>query len=187
VVIGIPNCILLLNKYHTEYMLHQNKVQALGIAVKQIGITTFYANVTTAIGFGVFAFTKSEVLTQFGIVAAINVMATWIMSMVLIPVIFSFLPNPKLWQTKHLDNQVLKTFIQKIDHWIHFDRKKIYWTTLIIILISLVGISKINVNGYMVDDLPKNDPILADLRFFEQNFDGVLPLEIKIDTKRKNG
>ena len=187
VVIGIPNCILLLNKYHTEYMLHQNKVQALGIAVKQIGITTFYANVTTAIGFGVFAFTKSEVLTQFGIVAAINVMATWIMSMVLIPVIFSFLPNPKLWQTRHLDNQVLKSFIQKIDHWIHFDRKKIYWTTLIIILISFIGVSKININGYMVDDLPKNDPILADLQFFEQNFDGVLPLEIKIDTKRKNG
>ena len=108
VVIGIPNCILLLNKYHTEYMLHQNKMQALSIAVKRIGTTTFYANVTTAIGFGVFTFTKSEVLTQFGIVAAINVMATWIMSMVLIPIIFSFLPNPNQWQTKHLENQFLK-------------------------------------------------------------------------------
>ena len=187
VVIGIPNCILLLNKYHTEYMLHQNKMQALSIAVKRIGTTTFYANVTTAIGFGVFAFTKSEVLTQFGIVAAINVMATWIMSMVLIPIIFSFLPNPKQWQTKHLENQFLKSFLQRIDHWIQFDRRKIYLITCLLVIVSFIGIAKINVNGYMVDDLPKNDPILADLKFFEQNFDGVLPLEIKIDSKRKNG
>jgi len=38
-----------------------------------------------------------------------------------------------------------------------------------------------------VDDLPKSDKVSVDLKFFEQNFKGVMPLEIVIDTKKKNG
>lgn len=187
VVIGIPNCILILNKYHTEYMLCQDKVKAMNIAILRAGETTFFANVTTAIGFGVFAFTHSEILTQFGIVASINVMLTWLISLILIPIIFTYLPNPKLWQTKHLENKYLNIFIQRIDTWVHNYSKVVYGVTILLVLISAYGMTKINVNGYMVDDLPQNDPVLTDLKFFERNFDGVLPLEVQIDSKRKNG
>lgn len=187
VVIGIPNSILILNKYHTEYMLLQDKFKALTIAIRRVGATIFFANVTTAIGFGVFGLTNSEVLTEFGIIASINVMITWLFSLILIPIIFSYLPNPKAWQTKHLENKFLSKFIDKVDHWVHYKRAAIYISTSVIILIALFGMSKVNVNGYMVDDLPKNSPILTDLRFFENNFDGVLPLEVQIDSKRKNG
>lgn len=187
VVIGIPNCILILNKYHTEYMLSQDKQKALSTAILRAGETTLYANLTTAIGFGVFGLTSSEILTQFGIVASINVMLTWLISLILIPIIFSYLPSPKLGHTKHLDNKYLNQFIKLVDTWVHQHTKKIYITTLIIVLISIYGMTKINVNGYMVDDLPQNDPVLTDLKFFERNFDGVLPLEVQIDSKRKNG
>lgn len=187
VVIGIPNSILILNKYHTEYMLVQDKFKALVIAIKRVGTTIFFTNLTTAIGFGVFGLTDSEVLTEFGIIASLNVMVTWIMSLILIPIIFSYLPNPKAWQTKHLENKYLNIFIQKVDHWVHYKRTAIYLTTSVIILVASFGMSKVTVNGYMVDDLPQNSPILTDLRFFENNFDGVLPLEVEVDSKRKNG
>ncbi len=187
VVIGIPNSILILNKYHTEYMLLQDKFKALTIAIRRVGSTIFFANVTTAIGFGVFGFTNSEVLTEFGIIASLNVMITWLFSLILIPIIFSYLPNPKAWQTKHLENKYLSRFIENVDNWVHNKRLAIYLVTLSIILISLVGMLEVNVNGYMVDDLPQNSPVLKDLRFFENNFDGVLPLEVQVDSKRKNG
>lgn len=187
VVIGIPNCILILNKYHTEYMLCRDKVKAMNIAILRAGETTFFANVTTAIGFGVFAFTHSEILTQFGIVASINVMLTWLISLILIPIIFTYLPSPKVGQTKHLENKSLNVFIKNIDNWVHNYSKIIYGTTILLVIISIYGMTKINVNGYMVDDLPQKDPVLTDLRFFERNFDGVLPLEVQIDSKRKNG
>lgn len=187
VVIGIPNSILILNKYHTEYMLTQDKFKALVIAIRKVGTTIFFTNLTTAIGFGVFGLTNSEVLTEFGIIAALNVMLTWIISLILIPIIFSYLPNPKAWQTKHLENKYLNIFIQKVDHWVHYKRTAVYLTTLAIVLVASFGMSKVTVNGYMVDDLPQNSPILTDLRFFENNFDGVLPLEVQVDSKRKNG
>ncbi len=187
VIIGIPNSILILNKYHTEYMLLQDKFKAMQIAIKRVGTTIFFTNLTTAIGFGVFGLTNSEVLTEFGIIASINVMLTWLLSLILIPIIFSYLPNPKSWQTKHLENKYLNLFISKVDHWVHYKRKQIYLGTAIIILIAFVGMLKISVNGYIVDDMPQGAKVLKDLAFFENNFDGVMPLEIQIDSKRKNG
>jgi predicted RND superfamily exporter protein len=187
VIIGIPNSILILNKYHTEYMLLQDKFKAMQIAIKRVGTTIFFTNLTTAIGFGVFGLTNSEVLTEFGIIASLNVMITWLLSLILIPIIFSYLPNPKAWQTKHLENKYLNIFISKVDYWVHFKRKQIYITTAIITIVAIVGMLKVSVNGYIVDDMPQGATVLKDLKFFEQNFDGVMPVEIQIDSKRKNG
>lgn len=187
VIIGIPNSILILNKYHTEYMLSQDKFKAMQIAIKRVGTTIFFTNLTTAIGFGVFGLTNSEVLTEFGIIASLNVMITWMLSLILIPIIFSYLPNPKTWQTKHLENKYLNIFISKVDYWVHNKRKAIYISTFLVVIVASIGMMKVSVNGYIVDDMPQGAKVLKDLSFFENNFDGVMPLEIQIDSKKKNG
>lgn len=187
VVIGIPNSVLLLNKYHSDFRKHGDKLRALSMMIQRIGITTFIANLTTAIGFGVFYFTHSEILTEFGVVAAINIMATYASSLILIPIVFSYLPPPSARHTKHLESKIIRKIIDTTDHWVHVHRKRIYWTTAIIIIISAIGVWKININGYIIDDVPKNDPIAIDLKFFETNFQGIVPLELDINTGKKNG
>ncbi|MBK9478805.1 MAG: MMPL family transporter [Bacteroidetes bacterium] len=185
IVIGIPNCILLLNKYHTEINKHGNKIKALSRMVEKIGISTFFANVTTSIGFGVFYFTHSQILVEFGLVTALNVMGTYLTSLFLIPIIFSYLPAPKEKQTSHLDGKRINSILTTIDYWVHHYRKRIYISVVVIILISVIGILKINIIGFVVDDLPKNDPIYVDLKYFETNYHGVLPFEITVDTRKK--
>lgn len=187
VVIGIPNSILIINKYHNEFIRHGNQQMALSTVIERISITTFIANLTTAIGFGVLYFTNSELLMQFGMVAAINVMATWMLSLCLIPIIFSFLPPPNTKHTRHLDSPALSKLLLKMDYLSHHRRNWTYGVTAALLLLAGVGISLIRVNGYVVDDLPKKDPVYQDMHFFSQNFKGVLPLELSIDTKRKNG
>jgi len=187
VIIGIPNSILLLNKYHNELKKHGDKQQALAITIERIAVTTLIANVTAAIGFGVLYFTGSELLMQFGSVAALNVMFTWLMCLCLIPIIYSYLPIPKgKANTVHVPN-FLDRLLAKTDLLVQNKSVSIYLATLAITAISLVGIYKININGYVVDDLPKSSQILTDLKFFEKNFEGILPLEISVDTKKKNG
>lgn len=186
-VIGIPNCIFLINKYHSEFSKHGNKIKALTRMMETISITLFLANITTAIGFGVLYFTNSSLLVEFGIIAAINVMATYIITLILVPIILSFLPAPTLKQTKHLDASRINKVLAFVDHLVHNNRKAIYFGITVITLISLYGMSKINVIGFVVDDLPQKDPIYTDLKFFEKNFNGVLPFEISIDTKNQNG
>jgi predicted RND superfamily exporter protein len=187
VIIGIPNSILLLNKYHNELKKHGDKQKAMSITIERIAVTTLIANVTAAIGFGVLYFTGSELLMQFGSVAALNVMFTWLMCLCLIPIIFSYLPIPKgKANTPHVPN-FLDHLLAKTDVLVQQKSILIYVGTIILTLISFIGIYKININGYVVDDLPKNSQILTDLRFFEKNVKGILPLEISVDTKRKNG
>ena len=187
VIIGIPNSILLLNKYHNELKKHGDKQKAMSITIERIAVTTLIANVTAAIGFGVLYFTGSELLMQFGSVAALNVMFTWLMCLCLIPIIFSYLPLPKgKANTPHVPN-FLDHLLAKTDALVQQKSALIYIFTIILSIISFIGIYKININGYVVDDLPKNSQILTDLKFFEKNFEGILPLEISVDTKRKNG
>jgi len=187
VIIGIPNSILLLNKYHNELRKHGDKAKALHVTILRISETTLIANITAAIGFGVLFFTGSALLVEFGVIAALNVMATWFISLCLIPIIFSYLPVPALKAQDEHDKGILHKLLVKTDYLVHHRSKLIYSVTMIITLISMIGVLKINVNGYVVDDLPQNSPIIRDLKFFEANFEGILPLEVSIDTRKKNG
>ena len=187
VVIGIPNSILLINKYHTCLALEGDKIKALQYVISRVGITTFIANLTTAIGFGVLYFTNSELLMQFGSVAAINVMATWVISLIFIPIIFSFLPVPHSKHTSHLSSPKTAKLLAFLDRLAHQKRNLIYVATLLVLVVSFIGIYRIKINGYVVDDLPKNDAVYKDMSFFSQNFKGILPLDISVDTRRKNG
>lgn len=187
VIIGIPNSILLLNKYQNELRKHGDKEKALHITILRISETTLIANITAAIGFGVLFFTGSALLVEFGVVAALNVMATWFICLCLIPIIFSYLPVPKLKAQEEHDSSFLHKLLVKTDYMVHERSRLIYIFSIGISLISLIGILQINVNGYVVDDLPQNSPVNRDLKFFEKNFEGILPLEVSIDTRKKNG
>jgi predicted RND superfamily exporter protein len=187
IVIGVPNCIMLLNKYHTEFKKHGNKMRSLAASIRSVGISLFMANVTTAIGFAVFCSTDSQMLFEFGLISSISVMLTYALSMMLVPIVFSYLPNPSVKHIKHLTNKTLNKVLDKIDYWVHHYRKRIYATVVVITAISIYGITLMKPLGYVVDDLPEKDPVLVDLKYFEKNYHGVLPFEISIDTKKPNG
>lgn len=185
VIIGIPNCIFLINKYQEEILLHGNKTKALTRMVQKVGLSNFLANLTTSIGFGVFYFTNSSMLVEFGVVAAINVMTTYFIALFLTPIIFSYLPEPKPKQMTHLKGKRINKLMSMIDKLVHNHRPVIYISVAVITLIGVFGFMHIKVNGYIVDDLPQNDPIYTDLKFFEKHFNGVLPFEVAIEVKEQ--
>lgn len=187
IVIGIPNSIFLINKYQEEYLRIGNKREALFISTEKIGKTTFIANVTTFIGFFVFYFTGSPLLLEFGLVAAIAVISTWAISLILIPTIFSYVADPKPKHVRHLENKRISKILKKIDFFVHNRRTATYWVVVIIVGISVYGATKIKAIGFVVDDLPEKDPIYADLKFVEKNFKGIVPFEVMVDTKEDNG
>lgn len=187
VVIGIPNCIYFLNKYHTEYKTSGNKQESLVNMVSRMGIVTLFCNITAAIGFAVFALTKSAVLKEFGAVAGINIMLLFFVSFMLLPASLSYLPAPKPRHIKYLDNQWLNKFLINIEKWVFSHRKTVYAVTIAVVAFAVAGIFRLKSVGFIVDDLPKSDKLYTDLKFFEKHFHGVMPLEIVVDTKKKYG
>lgn len=187
VVIGIPNCIYFLNKYHVSYNETGDQREALVRMVDRMGIVTLFCNITAAIGFAVFFLTRSQVLKEFGAVAGVNIMVLFFISLILIPIVLSFLPKPKTRHTRYLENPRLRRWLDRLERWSLNHRKFIYSVTAIILIVSVIGMLRLESNGYIVDDLPKTDKIYTDLKFFENNFEGVMPLEIVVDTKKKRG
>lgn len=187
VVIGIPNCIYFLNKFHTTYNETGDKKKSLVKMIEKMGIVTLFCNLAAAIGFAVFALTQSQILKEFGIVAGINIFALFIISLIFIPAALSFLPSPKSRHTRYLQNPRLLRWLDRLERWSLNHRKLIYGLTIGIVAVSIAGITQLKPLGYIVDDLPKSDKLYTDLRFFESNFKGVMPLEIVVDTKEKRG
>ncbi|GAB4300044.1 MAG: MMPL family transporter [Marinilabiliales bacterium] len=186
-IIGVPNTIFMLNKYYAEYKKHGNKIKALQRTIYKIGNAIFLTNLTSASGFATFILTSSEVLKEFGVIASINIIAMFFLSLFIIPIIFSFLPPPKEKHTKHLDNKFLNKIIEKIMFIVINKRKIIYYVTISIVFIGIIGILLMKSTGYMVDDIPHHDRVYVDLKYFEKSFKGVLPYEIVIDTKKPKG
>lgn len=187
IIIGIPNCILLINRYHEEYKRTHHKLRSLALTVQKVGQTTFLANLTTAIGFGVFVFTGSPLLREFGLVASISVIFVFLICLIFIPITMSFVKVPGEKKTRHLDAIWQKAFLLWLNGIVHGRRKAIYIIAGILVLISLFGITQIRTIGYFVDDLPPGHPLFTDLKFFERHFTGVLPMEIIFDTQNEKG
>jgi len=187
IVIGIPNSIYMLNKFHHEYVSHGNKIKALQRVIIKIGNATFLTNLTTASGFATFITVKSDILRQFGIVASLNIMGLFLLSLLLIPIIFSFIGAPSSRHLNHLKSRFVTNLIRKLIHIIEHYRRPVYITAVVVVIAGLSGISLIKSSGYMVDDIPEGDQIYKDLKFFESNFDGLMPLEIMVDTKKPGG
>jgi predicted RND superfamily exporter protein len=187
VVIGIPNCIYFLNKYHSTYRATGDKRLSLIDMVSKMGVVTLFCNITAAIGFAVFAFTKSSILKEFGAVAGISIMLIFVISFIFLPAVLSYLPTPSDKQTRYLDNPWLTRFLLQIEEWVISHKKMIYGITLVVVIFSIAGIFKLQSEAFILDDLPKTDKIYTDLKFFEKNFKGVMPLEIVVDTKKKYG
>ncbi|MCY1721120.1 MMPL family transporter [Prolixibacteraceae bacterium Z1-6] len=187
IVIGIPNSIYMLNKFHQEYVQHGNRVKALQRVIIKIGNATFLTNLTTASGFATFVIVKSDILRQFGIIASLNILGLFFLSLLLIPIIFSFITPPSSKHVGHLDNKMVTKVITQLIHITQNYRRVVYIVTLAIIGLGIYGISLMKSSGYMVDDIPEDDPVYMDLKFFETNFNGLMPLEIMVDTKKPQG
>ncbi len=187
IVIAVENCIFILNKYHYEYSHHHNQAKALSRVIQRIGVANLLTNAATATGFAAFIITNNKLLVEFGLVASISIMFIYALSLTLVPIFFSFLPPPESRYTKHIEESLAKSLIDKAVIWVQHYRKPIYITMFACIVIGAIGASRLKTSGTLVDDISKHDPIYTDMMFFEQHFKGIMPLEITVDTRKKKG
>ena len=187
IVIGIPNCIFLTNKYHQEYKLHGNKAKSLQRVITKTGTATLLTNLTTAVGFATFMVTNNVLLTEFGMITSIIIMALYLLCLIIIPIFHSYVPAPIPRHLGHLQREYLTSFMNWMLKTIKYNRFGIYITTILILIFGIIGVFQIKTSGSILEDMPKKTAFFDDIRYFEKEFDGVLPLEIMIDTKRKKG
>ena len=187
IVIGVPNAIFLINKYQQEVKTHGNQAKSLQRVISKIGNATLMTNLTTASGFATFIFTNSQLLKEFGIMASVNIIAIFVLSLLIIPIIYSFMRKPKVKHLKHLEREWIDAIINWMERMVRHRRITIYVSTVVVIIVSIIGVYMIKVSGSIIEDMPKGEKFFDDIVFFEDEFGGIMPLEILIDTNTKNG
>lgn len=187
IVIGIPNCIFFINKYHQEFQKHANKAKALQRVITKTGTATLMTNITTAVGFATFIVTNNVLLREFGVVTTINILAIYLLSLVIIPIFFSYIPTPIPRHLGHLERESITAFMNWIVTTVKYRRVSVYIVAVLLLVFGIIGIYEIRISGSIIEDMPKKTVFFEDIRYFEKEFDGVMPLEIMIDTKRKKG
>ena len=187
IVIGIPNCIFLINKYQQEIKQHGNQAKSLQRVIAKVGNATLMTNVTTASGFATFILTNSQLLKEFGIVASICIIAIFLLCLLIIPIVYSFMPVPKNKHLKHLNKRWINRFVDWMENKVRHNRIAIYIISIGLLCVSIIGIYNIKISGSLIEDMPKKTEFFKSIRFFEKEYKGIMPLEILIDTKRKKG
>jgi len=187
IVIGVPNCIFLINKYQHEVKKHGNQARSLHRVIIKIGNATLMTNMTTALGFATFTLTNSKLLIEFGLVAAVNIMLLFKLSLFVIPILYSYMSLPKQKHLAHLNRNWMNGFIDWTEKVVRQQRISVYFVSVIALMLSIIGIYQIKLSGTIIDDLPKKANFFEDIQFFESQMSGVMPIEMMIDTKRRNG
>jgi predicted RND superfamily exporter protein len=187
IVIGVPNAIFLINKYQQEVKKHGNQAKSLQQVISKVGNATLMTNVTTASGFATFMFTKSQLLQEFGIIASINILGIFILALLIIPIIYSFMPLPQEKHLKHLERKWIDAIVNWMVSIVRNHRVSVYAMTVMLIITSMIGIYMIKISGSLIEDMPKGKQFFKDIVFFEDEFGGIMPLEIVVDTKVKKG
>ena len=187
IVIGVTNCVFLINKYQQEYLKHNNKQKSLQEVIVKIGNAILLTNLTTASGFATFILTKSKVLQEFGIVASLNIIGIFFLALVLVSISYSFMNVPKKRHLKHLKNIYIERYLKWNEKIVRNNKSKIYLISFITLIFGMIGIYNLKISGSLLDDMPKKLNFFKEIKFFDNNFNGIIPLEIFIDTKRQNG
>ena len=187
IVIGVPNCIFLINKYQQEVAKHGNMIKSLQRVIMKIGNATLMTNLTTASGFATFILTDSKILKEFGIVASINIIAIFLLSLLIIPIVYSFMGQPRKKHLKHLNRHYLKVFVRWMENKVRNKRINVFIISIISLLLGIIGVYQIDISGSIIEDMPKKSGFFKDILFFDDEFNGIVPIEIIVDTKRKGG
>ena len=187
IVIGIPNCIFLINKYQQEVKKHGNQARSLIRVISKVGNATLMTNLTTASGFATFIILSSSLLREFGIVASINIIGIFVLSLLIIPIIYSYMSLPKNKHLQHLNTPWIDLFVKTMENIVREHRITVYITSVVLLVLSIIGIYQIEITGSRIEDLPKNTDFYEDILFYEKDFNGILPVEILVDTGKENG
>ncbi|MFL2600362.1 MAG: RND family transporter [Flavobacteriaceae bacterium] len=187
IVIGIPNCIYLINKYQQEILNHGNQIKSLERVIVKIGKATLITNLTTASGFATFILTNSKLLKEFGVIASLNVMGIFIISLIIIPIYFSYFSIPQKKHLNHLESKSINSLLNWMENKIKYNKKIIYSVSFTLLIICSYGISQIKISGNLLEDMPNKKNFFKDIVFFNDYFNGIVPLEILINTGKKNG
>ena len=181
-VVGISNVVHILERFIYELRNKAEKLKAIKIAFKEVGLATFLTSFTTAVGF--FTLNTSNILPvkEFGTYTAIGVLISFVLAFTLLPSVLVIAKKPEITK-KGSEVHFWTNKLAGLFAWLLPNRRNVLAGFLGLIVISGIGISLLKVDNFFIEDWVVKDEIRDDYRFFEKQFSGFRPFDIAIWVK----
>lgn len=184
-VVGMSDVIHLMTRYLTEIRAGKDRMTAIKATIREIGFAIFMTSATTAIGFASLLISRVPPIRDFGLYAAIGVLVTFAISIIIMPNILLVVdPQKFLKSGKAIEN---RAGWNRMMLWIyHLTTRKAGLITAIsvaVLIACCIFIPQIPLNNFLIEDIGKNDPIRRSMVFFEENAYGMRPFELGVEMK----
>ncbi len=186
--VGVGTSVHILAIFFHRYEEDGDKEEAVAYALGHSGLAVLMTNVTTASG--LLSFSTSEVapIADIGIFAGIGVMLTFATTIVLLPALLALFPiKNKQKSGKSQKIAAIDRFLSWVSHFSTSHPIPIVLASAIIIVLSVVGASRIRFSHHILGWFPKANEIRIATEKIDHEMRGTLNLEIVIDTGKENG
>lgn len=178
-VVGMSDVVHLLETFLENVRAGMERRRALAVTYKEAGLPTFLTAVTSAIGFATLGSASIQPLQEFGVYTAIGVMVAFVLAFTLLPALLLFI-DPRRMLPRAIESSPWDRWLPRLFRWTIRNRVRILIGFGLIMVVSTVGLSRIKVNNYLLEDWPDDDPQKQDFFYFERTFGGVRPFELEL-------
>jgi predicted RND superfamily exporter protein len=180
-VVGMSDVVHILSRYFDGLRAGSSSWDALRQSCLQVGTATFLTSLTTAIGFLTLLTSSITPIRDFGIYATVGVVVSYLLAFSLLPAVLVLSPPPA--SIAQSSGMHWSPFLERFYKFIVGHRKSIAWMTTLLVLVGIAGITRMQVNNRLLEDLGPEDPLRKSFEFFEHNFAGVRPFELAVEVK----
>jgi predicted RND superfamily exporter protein len=185
-VVGMSDVIHITSQFYEKIEEGYDKITAIRLSLEEVGFATFLTCISTSIAFLTLNTTSIQPIRDFGTYTAIGVVVAYILSITVLPFILIHVKNPDRFRVHHTQLR-WDRFLRKVIKLVFRNPVKIVLGTLLLTIISFAGISRIQVNNSVLDDLDENDPIKQEFRYFDSEFGGVRGFEMEVKSVSSEG
>jgi len=185
-VVGMSDVIHITSQFYEKIEEGYDKITAIRLSLEEVGFATFLTCISTSIAFLTLNTTSIQPIRDFGTYTAIGVVVAYILSITVLPFILIHVKNPDRFRVHHTQLR-WDRFLRKVIKLVFRNPIKIVLGTLLLTIISFAGISRIQVNNSVLDDLDENDPIKQEFRYFDSEFGGVRGFEMEVKSVSAEG
>ena len=158
-----------------------NILELITLTTSKMFWPILYTVITTIIAFLSLIFSEIKPIIDFGWMMTLGLITSFLITFTLLPTLINFVPKEKIFLEEN-KNSIIITFFEKISQNNH---KSIFVITGMVIILSLIGISRLEVENSFINYFSKKTEIYKGMKLIDEKLGGTTPLEIILKFPKK--